>query len=202
MVDSQYPMFACWDAAGYEPFIEIILQLPSWIRARAAISPIILQRRKRWKYCATFLTILQHSSSNPSIWSTLILTWQLGHQRFSAIPLQWPCLHPSHRSLLCGPSLWSEKGGASICIPHHFCIRYATLSLYEWSNFGLLILPQFLQDWWYILALYWSSEYLRIVMAIFLLVQPGTGQRWLRQTNRPMILVSYSSTQLSSSSSL
>jgi hypothetical protein len=92
----------------------------------------------------------------------------LGHRQV-ALALQWPCLHPSQRLLSCGALLWPKLCCTSICIPHHFLRRYATLSAYESSNFDLLSQLQALQRWCYTLALYSAPGYIRIVIAISLL---------------------------------
>jgi len=52
--------------------------------------------------------------------------------------MQRPCLHPSHKSLSCGRLLSRsrENGGGSMSTPHHFLIRYDTLSEYDFSRVG------------------------------------------------------------------
>lgn len=51
------------------------------------------------------------------------------HSNSSSILLQWPSLHPSQRSLSCGPLLFLATWcGVSVCTPHHFLMRYAVRS--------------------------------------------------------------------------
>ena len=124
-----------------------------------------------------------HSGANAEV-------WKLWRRLFFSLPH----IHHHHRANVHVPDRSNQTPCYLLCL-----IQYTTLSAYEWSREGRLRLLQALQRWWYTLALYWSPEYKRMVMAIFLLDHPLHLHAVLWHLKRPMTFVLWLREQDSSS---